>query len=87
MDGETDWKLREAVPFTQKNIIENPEIDLCEIRKLPCSFKVMEPSEKIDYFEGTFKRKDIKYKESLFLQNIIWANSILASGQILGIYF
>ena len=70
--------------FTQKYITENPEIDIIEMRKIPCSFKVMEPSEKIDYFEGCFKRKDKKYKENLFLQNTIWANCILASGSILG---
>ena len=84
LDGETDWKLRESVSFTQKYISDNPELDLCEIKNLPYSFKVMEPSEKIDYFEGSFKRMDVKYKENIFLQNIIWANSVLASGTILG---
>ena len=86
LDGETDWKLREAVPFTQKFLSEERD-DEWELLKLPCAFKVMEPSEKIDYFEGSFKRKDIKYKENLFLQNTIWANCILASGTILGCLF
>ena len=56
-----------------------------KLRTLSIVFKVMEPSEKIDYFEGSYKRKDIKYKENLFLQNTIWANSILASGKILAL--
>jgi len=84
LDGETDWKLRESVSFAQKYITDNPESDLCEIRKLPYSFKVMEPSEKIDFFEGSLKRMDIKYKENIFLRNTIWANSVLASGTVLG---
>lgn len=86
LDGETDWKLREAIPFIQSFVSENLENEnYTEIRMLPVVFKVMEPSEKIDYFEGCFKRKDINYKENLFLQNTIWANSVLASGKILAL--
>ena len=49
--------------------------------------KSSEPIENIYEFAGVFilKENDKKTKESLKLNNALWANTVLASGKILGL--
>lgn len=92
LDGETDWKLRKAPISTQKLKYE----DLFELKGLitldaPSTFiyefngvleitkKCMEPE------NSEFEINDRIVKDSLSLENTIWANTILASESCIGI--
>lgn len=43
------------------------------------------PSESIYTFNGLFDTLDESFRESLSLENTMWANTVLASGKILGL--
>jgi hypothetical protein len=49
LDGETDWKLRVAVPYTQ-NLIED-----CLILDLNCEVYAEKPQKDIHAFVGTYR--------------------------------
>lgn len=84
LDGETDWKLRKSIAFTQDfhqqggNLLQSKE---CKIISEP-------PSALIYNFKGKFCRdeeQDTEYDERLSLENTLWSNTVLASsGHILG---
>ncbi|KAL0229054.1 hypothetical protein GEMRC1_013674 [Eukaryota sp. GEM-RC1] len=75
LDGETDWKLRHAVPSTQRALTSESEIV-----KLRSIIYAEAPRKEIYDFEGTFQFNDSAPKEPLSLENTLWANTVLASG-------
>ncbi|XP_076766872.1 putative phospholipid-transporting ATPase IIB isoform X1 [Xylocopa sonorina] len=80
LDGETDWKLRLAIPATQK--LENNS----QLFDIKASIYVEKPQKDIHSFIGTFTRYDgYSSEESLGVDNTLWANTAIASGSALGI--
>ncbi|KAK2580739.1 hypothetical protein KPH14_011366 [Odynerus spinipes] len=80
LDGETDWKLRLAIPATQK--LENNS----QLFDIKASLYVEKPQKDIHSFIGTFTRYDgYSSEESLGVDNTLWANTAVASGSALGI--
>jgi len=78
LDGETDWKLRLAVPDTQKM---ESNANLFEIH---ASLFAEKPQRDIHSFIGTFTRHDGSGEESLDVENTLWTNCVVASGTALG---
>lgn len=79
LDGETDWKLRIAVPLTQK--LENDR----RIFDIKATLYVEKPWHDIHNFIGTFKSDINPQDEGLNIENTLWANTVLASGTALGV--
>ncbi|XP_058801289.1 probable phospholipid-transporting ATPase IIB isoform X2 [Phymastichus coffea] len=80
LDGETDWKLRLAVPTTQKLDSDSQLFDI------KASLYVEKPQKDIHSFIGTFTRYDgYTSEESLGVDNTLWANTAVASGSALGV--
>lgn len=79
LDGETDWKLRLAVPSTQK--LHNDS----ELLNFDASVYIEKPQRDIHSFIGTFSQQDGAEEESLDLQNTLWANTVVAAGSATGI--
>ncbi|XP_070499057.1 probable phospholipid-transporting ATPase IIB isoform X2 [Chironomus tepperi] len=78
LDGETDWKLRLAVPATQKVNCDS------ELLNMDASVYIEKPQRDIHSFIGTFSREGGE-EESLDLQNTLWANTVVAAGTATGI--
>ena len=100
LDGETDWKLRKAIAYTQANTDPN---NYATLRKLNGEIVANPPDQQMYDFKGVFEiydnqRRSSKSKkdrllmdegpskkEALSLENTMWANTILASnGHCLG---
>ncbi|KAK5649128.1 hypothetical protein RI129_004020 [Pyrocoelia pectoralis] len=80
LDGETDWKLRLAVPVTQKLASDR------QLFEINASIYAEKPQKDIHSFIGTFTRHDsLMGDESLDLENTLWTNCVIASGQALGL--
>lgn len=79
LDGETDWKLRLAVPFTQK---ANRD---CELSSIDASIFIEKPQNDIHSFIGTFSTQDGSEETSLNVENTLWANTVVAAGTATGI--
>lgn len=79
LDGETDWKLRLAVPATQR--LSN-DSDLFRIR---ASIYAEKPQKDIHSFIGTFSKENGTEDESIGLENTLWANTVVASGRATGV--
>ena len=83
LDGETDWKLRKSVGYTQ-NAYSNMNISLKELN----GYVIAEnPHRNIYDFKGVFHvNPDSPHfqKESLSVENTMWANTVLANGNALG---
>ena len=80
LDGETDWKLRIAVPSFQKlTNIEN-------VFSLNASVYAEKPHKGIYEFVGTINvdQETEPIIESLSLDNTLWANTVVASGSAIG---
>jgi len=78
LDGETDWKLRKAVPQTQKL---QSDSDLFSFKNATA---YAEQARKDIYkFQGNFNT-DLK-QESLSLENTLWASTVLASDTCIGL--
>ncbi|XP_037661591.1 probable phospholipid-transporting ATPase IIB isoform X6 [Choloepus didactylus] len=78
LDGETDWKLKVAVSYTQRL----PALgDLFSINAYVYAQK---PQLDIHSFEGTFTREDTDppIHESLGIENTLWASTVVASGTL-----
>ena len=77
LDGETDWKLRLAVPTTQK--FQSIE----DIFNMEALVYTEEPRKDIHSFVGKFTldRSEI----SLSIENTLWANTVVASGTATGV--
>ncbi|KAI8914779.1 hypothetical protein DFJ77DRAFT_431040 [Powellomyces hirtus] len=73
LDGETDWKLRVAVPYTQK--LANDRA-LLRLRA--------NPHKDIHSFVGNMSIEEGDHVESLSVENTLWANTVIASGNALG---
>lgn len=82
LDGETDWKLRKAITFTQHaGASSQPE----SVINIDAHIVANPPNDQIYDFKGYFQSPDIDQKEGLSLENTLWANTVLAStGFILG---
>jgi len=81
LDGETDWKLRKPVQLTQEITDYKKFInDNAYIFADP-------PNKQIYKFEGNFVMKvmNIEKKESLSLEQTMWANTVLASCMAIGV--
>jgi phospholipid-translocating ATPase len=80
LDGETDWKLRKAVPLTQK---KNPPTDIIFMKAY---VKALAPNDQIYDFKGYLLDQERDQKEPLSLENTLWANTVLASSDyVLGL--
>ncbi|XP_060536480.1 probable phospholipid-transporting ATPase IIB isoform X2 [Cylas formicarius] len=80
LDGETDWKLRLAVPATQKLAQDH------QLFEISASIYAEKPQKDIHSFIGTFSRLDsVNSDESLDLANTLWTNCVIASGQATGV--
>nr|CAD7457737.1 unnamed protein product [Timema tahoe] len=80
LDGETDWKLRLAVPATQKLDSDSQLFDI------KAALFVEKPQRDIHSFIGTFTRHDgYGSEDSLDVENTLWANCVVASGVALGV--
>ncbi|XP_018567558.1 probable phospholipid-transporting ATPase IIB isoform X1 [Anoplophora glabripennis] len=80
LDGETDWKLRLAVPATQKLSTDH------QLFEISASIYAEKPQKDIHSFIGTFSRMDsLNNDESLDLENTLWTNCVIASGQATGV--
>uniref|UniRef100_A0A9J2PBC9 Phospholipid-transporting ATPase n=1 Tax=Ascaris lumbricoides TaxID=6252 RepID=A0A9J2PBC9_ASCLU len=97
LDGETDWKLRIAVPVTQ-NLPRDEDIF-----DLNVEVYAEKPQKDIHDFVGTFKAsfcdargainalpfqvssEDAVQDGSLNVENVLWANTVLASGRVIGV--
>lgn len=78
LDGETDWKLRLAVPATQRL---GSDSELFNIRG---SIYVEKPQRDIHSFIGTFSKEGGTEEDSLDLENTLWANTVIAAGRATG---
>uniref|UniRef100_A0A8C5MGS7 Phospholipid-transporting ATPase n=1 Tax=Leptobrachium leishanense TaxID=445787 RepID=A0A8C5MGS7_9ANUR len=81
LDGETDWKLKVAVGYTQRL----PALgDLFSINAYVYAQK---PQLDIHSFEGNFTREesDPAIHESLSIENTLWASTVVASGTVIGV--
>ena len=80
LDGETDWKLRLAVPFTQK--LRTDE----DLLGIEMSIYAEKPQRDIHSFIGKYtSHGHLHQEESLDIENTIWANTVVASGTAIGI--
>lgn len=80
LDGETDWKHRKPIMYTQ-NLAEG---DYNSLLDPGLSVQVDPPNNQIYKFQGFFSRED-GAKESLSLDNTLWANTVLASANSYGL--
>ena len=82
LDGETDWKCREPVNFTQ-DVMSKEEMAVFNYKvSLECS----EPSNLIYEFNGIFFHDETEINfESLRLKNTLWSNTVVASGECWGL--
>lgn len=80
LDGETDWKHRKPVNYTQ-NLAEN---DYKALLDPSLSVLLEAPDKDIYKFTGAFSRDDSN-KEPLNLDNTMWSNTVLASSASFGL--
>ncbi|RKP21368.1 phospholipid-translocating P-type ATPase [Rozella allomycis CSF55] len=80
LDGETDWKLRIAVPTFQR-LGDNRDI-----YSYDASVYAEKPHKNIYSFVGTisYERNGMTETEPLNAENMIWANTVVASGVACG---
>ncbi|XP_053697934.1 probable phospholipid-transporting ATPase IIA isoform X2 [Sabethes cyaneus] len=79
LDGETDWKLRLAVPATQKLASHS------DLFSIGASLYVEKPQRDIHTFIGTYSKLEGSEDEGLNVENTLWANTVVASGTAVGI--
>lgn len=79
LDGETDWKLRLAISTTQQ--VESND----DFFNIDATISAEAPGRDIHSFRGKF----ITYKDNselpLSIENTLWANTVIASGQAVGV--
>ncbi|KAG2143955.1 hypothetical protein BD769DRAFT_1747670 [Suillus cothurnatus] len=91
LDGETDWKLRVAVPATQKLVNDRELLDL------DAEVYADAPIKDIHTFIGTFTihtprahsvddvpMVQVPAVEPLSAENVLWSNTVLAAGSAVG---
>jgi len=82
LDGETDWKLRLAVPATQR--LHTDE----QLLRIQASVYAEKPQKDIHSFIGKLSVLDPdsdQGEESLGIENTIWAGAVVASGAATGL--
>jgi phospholipid-translocating ATPase len=77
LDGETDWKVRESIRFSQGLIDKR----LSNIFNTPWSAVVEAPNDLIYEFNGNFYGDNDAY-EPLRLNQTMWANMRIATGEV-----
>ena len=80
LDGETDWKVREAIKKTQ----EIAQKGAGKLAEEDWKILVEPPCDWIYNFNGKFSHSS-KRREALKLANTLWANMKLASGEAIGV--
>ncbi|KAM7534886.1 hypothetical protein Aperf_G00000113594 [Anoplocephala perfoliata] len=97
LDGETDWKLRTAIPVTQGIVHSSGRPEA--LFDIQAQVYAEAPNMGIHSFEGTFARTDIiggeeagggsgsnmENEASLDVDQTLWANTVLATGTAAGI--
>ncbi|KAI9306313.1 protein transporter [Cunninghamella echinulata] len=82
LDGETDWKLRLAVPSLQR--LESDDM----LKHVRGSIYADKPHKDIHNFIGTFthinEETGVEQVEPLGSENTMWMNTVLASGTAIG---
>eukprot|EP01117_Protostelium_nocturnum_P011512 TRINITY_DN4173_c0_g2_i2.p1 TRINITY_DN4173_c0_g2~~TRINITY_DN4173_c0_g2_i2.p1 ORF type:complete len:1099 (+),score=335.10 TRINITY_DN4173_c0_g2_i2:86-3382(+) len=83
LDGETDWKLRKAVAYTQRLASDENLIGL------KAEIYAEKPKKDIYHFIGNFSRVagegvPTMETEGLSVENCLWTNTIVASGRVIG---
>ncbi|CAB4008366.1 probable phospholipid-transporting ATPase IIB isoform X1, partial [Paramuricea clavata] len=80
LDGETDWKLRIALPACQSL---HSDHDLFSINAF---IHVERPQKDIHSFVGTLIRKvESEGEDPVNIENTLWANTVIATGTAVGI--
>jgi phospholipid-translocating ATPase len=85
LDGETDWKLRLAVPATQRLRSDG------EVLKIRADVYADAPIKDIHAFVGTMTLYDANdplaapHVEPLSVDNALWTNTVVASGTAVGL--
>ncbi|KAG9511208.1 putative phospholipid-transporting ATPase IIB, partial [Fragariocoptes setiger] len=79
LDGETDWKLRLAISTTQQ--VESSD----EFFELDARIYAEEPQRDIHSFTGKFVSDKHNSEIALSIENALWANTVIASGQAVGV--
>uniref|UniRef100_A0A2P2HY00 Phospholipid-transporting ATPase n=1 Tax=Hirondellea gigas TaxID=1518452 RepID=A0A2P2HY00_9CRUS len=82
LDGETDWKLRIAVPTTQKLATDH------DCFALDATVFAEKPQKDIYSFIGTFSKIDndgVVREEPVGIENTVWTGTVVASGRLLGV--
>lgn len=83
LDGETDWKLRTAVPSIQKSVKNT--LLFKNLANFPGFVETTQPNENIYEFTGVFVNEEAGMREPLNLEHTLWANTVLATGKALGL--
>ncbi|KAF2073335.1 hypothetical protein CYY_005353 [Polysphondylium violaceum] len=78
LDGETDWKLRRSVNMTQKLATDE------SLLSLRSTLYAEKPKKDIYNFIGNFTNIDSSETESLSVENTLWSNTVIASGNVIG---
>lgn len=79
LDGETDWKLRLAISKTQ--LIETND----EFFDIDATISAEAPGKDIHSFRGKFITYTDNSELPLSIENTLWANTVIASGQAVGV--
>jgi len=82
LDGETDWKLRLAIPSTQRQTRDE------DLLRMQASVYAEKPQKDIHSFIGKMSIMDPDSdtaEESLGIENTIWAGAVVASGSATGL--
>lgn len=79
LDGETDWKLRLAVPATQKLMSDS------DLFSIDANVYIEKPQKDIHSFIGRFSMGMKQEDDSLDVENTLWANTVVAAGTATGI--
>ncbi|XP_003372926.1 probable phospholipid-transporting ATPase NEO1 [Trichinella spiralis] len=81
LDGETDWKLRIACPFTQ-NIVNEMDFFRNDI-----TVYAAPPNKDIHTFHGLVEKKNNPENGPFVLNvdNVLWTDTVLATGSITGV--
>lgn len=80
LDGEIDWKARNAVAYTQKLAHDH------EVFQVSGELFAAQPQKDIHTFVGTFTHDTLEgvRREPLNVENTLWMNTVLASGNAIG---
>lgn len=79
LDGETDWKLRKAVPAFQNLVADQHIFDM------EGEFNIEAPKQEIYDFNGQFNIAHGNLPEPLGLENTLWSNTVIATGSVLAL--